>query len=325
MGYVRYVGRVGALAVALGVGSAVATMPGVALAEPSDSSSSSSSSSSGPSSSSASSSTDKESPSSPSSSSSSAPTSSTETDSSSSADSSTAPDPRTGIVQRTGGAQTSSTGSKTDELSQVSVDASSALTTTSTVTDDGDDASSTLAGQPSVSEPAPTRTVSPTASPQKGDVDGAAKTSSRTAPSPASTPSMPQGNPRSGASTLQSPNTFRLTNTTSSPDLRTFTLAAPAAGSSPIALAATSTETVTPQFAPPALSRPLAPLSIVTGVVSSLLGWVGLAPSMTESPVAPPQAPVLWTLLAWVRREIEQTLVNLTPSRARATAQLAHC
>ena len=37
MGYVSYVGRVGALAVALGVGSAVATMPGVALAEPSDS------------------------------------------------------------------------------------------------------------------------------------------------------------------------------------------------------------------------------------------------------------------------------------------------
>ena len=35
---------------------------------------------------------------------------------------------------------------------------------------------------------------------------------------------------------------------------------------------------------------------------------------MTESPVAPPQAPVLWTLLAWVRREIEQTLVNLTPA-----------
>ena len=44
MGYVSYVGRVGALAVALGVGSAVATMPGVALAQPSDSNSSSPSS-----------------------------------------------------------------------------------------------------------------------------------------------------------------------------------------------------------------------------------------------------------------------------------------
>jgi hypothetical protein len=33
---------------------------------------------------------------------------------------------------------------------------------------------------------------------------------------------------------------------------------------------------------------------------------------MTERPVAPPQAPVLWTLLAWVRREIEQTLLSET-------------
>jgi hypothetical protein len=35
---------------------------------------------------------------------------------------------------------------------------------------------------------------------------------------------------------------------------------------------------------------------------------------MTASPVAPVQEPVLWTLLAWVRREIEQTLLNLTPA-----------
>jgi len=35
---------------------------------------------------------------------------------------------------------------------------------------------------------------------------------------------------------------------------------------------------------------------------------------MTASPVAPVQEPMLWTLLAWVRREIEQTLLNLTPA-----------
>ncbi len=35
---------------------------------------------------------------------------------------------------------------------------------------------------------------------------------------------------------------------------------------------------------------------------------------MTAGPVAPVQEPALFTLLAWVRREIEQTLVNLTPS-----------
>ncbi len=42
--YAKYIGRVGALAVALGVGGAVAATPGVAFAEPTDSSSSSSSS-----------------------------------------------------------------------------------------------------------------------------------------------------------------------------------------------------------------------------------------------------------------------------------------
>ena len=37
MGNSRYIGRVGRLAVALGVGMAIATTPGVAWAEPSDS------------------------------------------------------------------------------------------------------------------------------------------------------------------------------------------------------------------------------------------------------------------------------------------------
>jgi hypothetical protein len=44
MGYAKYVGRVGGLAVALGVGVAVATTPGVAWAEPTDGGSTSSSS-----------------------------------------------------------------------------------------------------------------------------------------------------------------------------------------------------------------------------------------------------------------------------------------
>ena len=43
MGYARYIGRVGGLAVALGVGVAVATTPGVAWAGPSDTDSSNSS------------------------------------------------------------------------------------------------------------------------------------------------------------------------------------------------------------------------------------------------------------------------------------------
>src|SRR6476469_3251457 len=72
MGYARYVGRVGGLAVALGVGVAVATTPGVACAEPTDNGSSGASNPSSDSSSSSSSSSSSNSDSSDSSSSSTA-------------------------------------------------------------------------------------------------------------------------------------------------------------------------------------------------------------------------------------------------------------
>jgi hypothetical protein len=63
----------------------------------------------------------------------------------------------------------------------------------------------------------------------------------------------------------------------------------------------------------------LAPLNIVTGVVSTLFGLVGLGPSMTGSPAAPAQAPLLWTMLAWARHEFEQTLFG---GAAPGSAQL---
>jgi hypothetical protein len=63
-------------------------------------------------------------------------------------------------------------------------------------------------------------------------------------------------------------------------------------------------------------------LNIVTSVISTLLGWAGLGPSMTASPVAPIQEPTLWTLLAFARREIEQTLLNLSPASAQHVAAL---
>jgi Phosphoesterase family len=43
---------------------------------------------------------------------------------------------------------------------------------------------------------------------------------------------------------------------------------------------------------------------------------------MTTSSVAPVGEPVLWTLLAWVRREIEQTFSNLTPASTQPVAAL---
>src|SRR5437899_9274239 len=280
VGYVRYVGRVGALAVALGVGWAAATTPGVALAEPTDSSATSSASTSPADSSSA-----NEKPAATRSSSNvktpSSSTSSAETDGTSSAASST-PDSSTGDVQTTGGAQAAGGG-----------DSASAATSTPSDKD----------------LPTPTAASSP-----KGDTNKAAKGSSRSAPSAISTFSLPQEDPISIASTLQSPSAIRVTSTTSIPAGRTLTVAVPTTASPPIAAAANSTATVTPHADPPPFSGPLAPLNIVTSVVSTLLGWAGLGPSMTASPVAPIQEPVLWTLLAFVRREIEQTLLSFAPA-----------
>jgi hypothetical protein len=105
MRHARYIGRVGALAVALGVGSAVATTPGVALAKPTDSNAST-----GAAGSSASSPADKKAPADKSS-----PGSTQSPDSRSSSSgpmggspgSSSTDDPRSGVVQSTGGALTS--------------------------------------------------------------------------------------------------------------------------------------------------------------------------------------------------------------------------
>jgi hypothetical protein len=44
------------------------------------------------------------------------------------------------------------------------------------------------------------------------------------------------------------------------------------------------------------------------------LSVIGFNPQATGGPVVPPQTPALWTLLAWVRREIEQSFFNGNPT-----------
>jgi hypothetical protein len=75
---------------------------------------------------------------------------------------------------------------------------------------------------------------------------------------------------------------------------------------------------VTPQAGPVPLSGPLAPLHILRSLVSTVLGLVGLGPSMTGSPGAPVDTPLLWILTGWARREFEPTTFNL---RAAVGAQ----
>lgn len=90
--------------------------------------------------------------------------------------------------------------------------------------------------------------------------------------------------------------------TSQSPSIRT---AASSAGLAAI--------TSTPAVTPVPVTRVVQPISVVSGFLAA----VGLAPSLT-SPATPSPAPVsfVWTVLAFVRREIEQaqrTYLNRTP------------
>ena len=52
----------------------------------------------------------------------------------------------------------------------------------------------------------------------------------------------------------------------------------------------------------------------MAGLVSTLLAWVGFSPTLTTAPLAPVQSVGLWGLLAWVRREVQRTFFNQTPT-----------
>jgi triacylglycerol lipase len=68
---------------------------------------------------------------------------------------------------------------------------------------------------------------------------------------------------------------------------------------------------VTMQAAPTAAARP-DPVGVASGMVASLVNAV-LNPFAAGAPVAPVEPPTMWTLLAFVRREFEPTVSNESP------------
>ena len=58
---------------------------------------------------------------------------------------------------------------------------------------------------------------------------------------------------------------------------------------------------------PQALSAPVAPPDVVSGVVSNALAGVGLSPVVSDNPLAPVDSPAELAVLAWARRENQQT------------------
>lgn len=70
-------------------------------------------------------------------------------------------------------------------------------------------------------------------------------------------------------------------------------------------------------LAPAPAPQPLAaPVAGPTTIISTIFAAVGLSPLLNTTPMAPAQLPALWAVLAWVRRQFEQTLFNDSPSIA---------
>ncbi len=87
----------------------------------------------------------------------------------------------------------------------------------------------------------------------------------------------------------------------------------------PVAMLATLDAVPAGQSAP--APTPVAgPVGLVTGLVSGFLSAVGLNPHAANGPVAPPQPPMLWAMLGWVRRELGHVFAPATQTASSTIA-----
>ena len=311
--YAKYIGRVGALAVALGVSGAVATTPGVAWAD--DSSSGSSSSTASESDPTASTSTSDESSTSTSSASNS---SSTGTTSTTSSEHST--DDESGGRSAESGASASSSEAVSTDESGVIVRSSGGAHTSGNNTavpfkDDNRQVSGSqkhTAAAPDLKQPAtPQEEVTPQAPPE----------TRVTAPPAAPTRRIAQAENHSDAKQVASPSAGTPAAPTGigAAGLQVRASASKAAGQLNIATATAgqtdewTDQPVAAKFTTPIprASRAPEPESVPSTFVSVVADLIGAG--RAPGPTAPPESPVLWTVLGWVRRQFTKPLVNHTP------------
>ena len=319
MGYANYVGRVGALAVALGLGVAIANSAAIALADSSGSSSTGSPSgtSTGSSSSSSSSGTGSSSPKTGPASTDAA-SSANQTSTNSATQSGSPTDPRAGVVQVSGGADTSTPATGTASTKQT--------TPTSTPSSEISSASTAPAPDLSMTTSAPEQTAAPSSegptntTPATSSTDASTSTSSTRGRSfAASSPATSVGTADVSAKVADAapPVTARPKLAAATSSLTTSAsptvIAAAAPAVSAAGFQAKTAAFVTPA-APAVVSAPASPADIITTLVSGLLSVIGLNPQAASGPLAPPQLPTLWTLLAWVRREFEQSFSIGSPT-----------
>lgn len=291
-----YIGRIGALAVALGVGVALTGSPAVALAEPTATNST--------------------------------------TDSPPPADSAGSDD--TAAVSPAGAEpDDSDSGSPSDvpnDSNDDDADSASGSPTrvTSTlpggVTVSASGGAHTSEGPAGADEPAdstpavvvvpPNPTENPTENPAENPTEGPTD-STRESKNDSRPAAVPASSPKSGGASISTYGGQSAAEELSS---------APVAGASRSARSATADEVVAPaaliatnpQLLAPPPSNPIAdPIALPGRVVAAVLGTF-LSPFLAPAG-APSQPPLLWAVLGWVRREIQTTFFNRRPVLAAPT------
>ena len=341
MGAAAYIGRVGALAVALGVGTAIATGHGVAFADDTPSDTSNSTNSNTSSATGADTGTN-------SGTDSTGPESATTTPGASTTQSTQSTEPA-----QTGQSGTTSTTTQTDTAQTTRTQTSSTTSTTvadgvvvSAQTNTGSTGSTaakpTQSAEPEEPEPEPepeaeqpeeadhadetdetdetVETVEPEVTPELSAPPAPSKATSNSkgenstvAPGPGATTTV---NARTVASlTDPGTNIGATDNVAVFTDARVLAAAGPT-NVSPMMAAQTAQITNRQSVAPAATPNPL---TAVANLVSSVVNWV-LSPLAGAVPTTPAQPPFIWSLLAFARREFENFFGALT---GRAAQNLA--
>ena len=335
MGCARYIGRVGALAVALGVGVAVGNGPAIALADETGTTSSTGSSSEGGATGTGS-------------------TTGTGGTTSTTGTSSTA---GTGSTTGTTGNAGSTTGTSTISGTVTTTGASStapgagSITTGSTVVIGGGSspqvtisssggATQTHTPSPPTNSPAPTVTA-PESSQQ------AAEPTTQPSPQPAPKTKAgiaavaPQANPPKPAAAIAPPSnpdpadikpvgtvTQPLSATRNDPPTtaKTPTATSTFQGISPMAAQLTAPNPA--PVAPPTSTAPTDPIGALVALPGQLISLAtnllsaAIAPFFGPNTDTPGDTPVLWGVYAWARRQFEQTFFNQTPTLAPTQTSL---
>lgn len=294
MGGSRYVGRVGALAVALGVGFAVANSPGLAWADES-----------------------------------------TANGDAPAADSvgadNTAPNEG---EQNSGAGSTAGPGTQQpNETTTTAVTTGGQTTTTTTIGAEGSphviisgttiessDTNITTEKTPESTPPSAPATPTPTAAPAPPQQPSAATPASTPTPvtSDSATPVAANDELRSTAAATQAPQSNPLieNNEDSGPqfNMRTVSLAGPPPTLTAADLTSDAVTTLVDPAPAPQPNLIEAVLAIPGTFVSQILGAVTNLFAPVIGPGAPADNPLLWGLLAWVRRQFNQAYANSTPA-----------